>query len=406
MGVKLDRIFDSYMKSGLFKNKFSLQTNYTPENIPHRDKQIEQIASILAPVLKLERVSNLFIYGETGTGKTLSVLYVKNELISRSKKLNIELNIEYVNCKLKTTADTEYRILTELIKRFGGDVPLTGLSSDILYNKFIELLEKKKQLFILILDEIDQTAKKTSGDFLYRLTRLNSELINSQIALIGISNNLTFLDNIDARAKSSLGEEELVFPPYNALQLKDILENRAKEAFKENVIDEGVIEKCAALAAIEHGDARRALDLLRIAGELAEREGKAKVEVSDIDKANDKMERDKILDVIEAAPKQFKLVLLSIMNLTDYNLNKEEKQAIFTGDIYQKYKELCLLFKIDHLTQRRVGDIIADFDMLGIINAITISKGRHGRMREIKLLIPKHLLNNIKNIINQSFGIE
>jgi len=405
MGVKLDRIFDNFIKEGLFKNKFSLQTNYTPENIPHRDKQIEQIASILAPVLKLEKVSNVFIYGKTGTGKTLSMQYVRNELLKKAAKLGINLNIEYINCKLKKVADTEYRILTELIRKFGGDVPSTGLPTDVVYNRFIELLERKKQLFILILDEIDQAVKKISDDFLYNLTRLNSELNKSQIALIGISNDLTFLDLLDPRVRSSLSEEELVFPPYNAAQLKDILENRSREAFKDNVIGEGVIEKCAALAAREHGDARRALDLLRVAGELAEREGNKVVGISDIDKANDKIERDKVLDVIESEPKQFQMVLWAIIKLIEEN-KPGERGGIFTGDVYNQYQEVCKKLKIETLTQRRVGDIIAEFDMLGIINATVISKGRHGRMREITLSIQKPLLEKAKKIINASLEID
>jgi cell division control protein 6 len=98
------------------------------------------------------------------------------------------------------------------------------------------------------------------------------------------------MDHLDPRVKSSLGEEELVFPPYNALQLQDILKERAESAFKEGTLQEGVIAKCAAYAAREHGDARRALDLLRVAGELAERESSKKITLEHIDAANQKIE--------------------------------------------------------------------------------------------------------------------
>jgi len=116
--------------------------------------------------------------------------------------------------------------------------------------------------------------KKMDDTFLYSFTRLNQELNKAQISLIGISNEVTFLENIDPRVRSSLGEEEFIFHPYNAIQLQDILKERCEEAFKENTVANGVIAKCAAYAAREHGDARRALDLLRIAGELSERECK------------------------------------------------------------------------------------------------------------------------------------
>jgi cell division control protein 6 len=399
MVVKLDKIFDSATKNNLFKNKFVLQTNYTPETIPHRDKEIEQIASILAPCLRGDRTSNLFVYGKTGTGKTLSIHYVKEELLKRARSNNSSLKIEYLNCKLRKVTDTEYRILAELIKKLGGSVPATGLPTDQVYNKFIDLIEQRKQLLVLILDEIDQAVKKISDNFLYNLTRLNSELGKAQISLVGISNDLRFLDNLDPRVRSSLSEEELIFSPYNAIQLKDILKERAEQAFHKDSVGEGVIEKCAAYAAREHGDARRALDLLRVAGEIAAREGNSKIKLQHIDVANNKIERDKILDVIESEPRQFQIVLLSILNLT----KKEEK--VFTGDVYTEYQTICNKINIDILTQRRVSSIISEFDMLGLINARNISRGTYGKTREIRSAIPKEIFVQAKTILENALAL-
>ena len=204
------------------------------------------------------------------------------------------------------------------------------------------------------------------------------------------------MDNLDPRVRSSLGEEELVFPPYNALQLQDILKERSNHAFVDGVLDEGVISKCAAYAAREHGDARRALDLLRVAGELAERERGKRIELRHIDEANRKIERDKMLDIIENEPKQFQLVLLSIMQLTE----DKGYDKIYTGNIYNKYQEICERTKNEILTQRRVSDIIAEFDMLGIINADVVSKGRQGRTRVIKLMLPDNLNEKVREILH------
>tara|TARA_Y100000310_G_C20623538_1_gene784623 strand:+ start:208 stop:1407 length:1200 start_codon:yes stop_codon:yes gene_type:complete len=398
--ASLDKIFDSVSDRSLFKNKQILQSNHSPEDVPHREKQIEHIASILAPSLLGEKTSNLFIYGKTGTGKTLSMHHVSNELTKRVKDSNI-LRIEYLNCKLKKIADTEYRILAELIKKLGGSVPATGLPTDQVYLRFLQILEESKEkLLILVLDEIDQAVKKISDNFLYNLTRLNSELNNTQIIVVGISNDLRFLDSLDPRVRSSLSEEELVFPPYNAIQLQEILKKRSKESFKSGVVNEGVIAKCAAFAAREHGDARRALDLLRVAGEIAEREASSKIKIKHIDSANDKIERDKILDIIETEPKQFQLVLYSI-----FQLSKNTKSPIFTGDIYTYYQNLCKKAKVDVLTQRRISDILAEFDMLGLINARVISKGRQGRTREIRLAIPENILERGEEILLESLSL-
>ncbi|MEM2954704.1 MAG: ORC1-type DNA replication protein [Candidatus Nanoarchaeia archaeon] len=401
----INQIFDSFIRQTIFKNKIILQAQYTPENIPHRDKQINQVAAIIAPSLRSERPSNLFIYGLTGTGKTLVVQYVKKQLLKKAKEQNISLNMIYINCKLRKVADTEYRILAEIIKKLGGNVPSTGLPTDQLYQKFLGLIDDKKQILIFVFDEIDQAVKRIGDEFLYNFTRLNNELNNAQISIIGISNDLKFLDTLDPRVRSSLSEEEILFPSYNALQLQDILRERAQEAFKPNTVGEGVIEKCAAFAAREHGDARRALDLLRIAGELVERDGKNKITLDYIDKANEKIEMDKILVAVETQPKQFQLTLLAIIELYKQSVREKKNAPLFTGDVYNLYRELCKKFKTDYLTQRRISDIIAQFDMQGIINAKVISKGRYGRTREIRVDLPSPLIEKINEILTTTLNL-
>ncbi|MCL6500645.1 MAG: AAA family ATPase, partial [Candidatus Pacearchaeota archaeon] len=338
-----------------------------------------------------------------GTGKTLAVNYIKNELIKRATEQKVPVLIPYINCKLKKVADTEYRIIAELLKKLGEKVPITGLPTDQLYHKFTEVIDSKKQILIVIFDEIDQAVKRIGDEFLYNFTRLNSELNKAQISIIGISNDLKFLDTLDPRVRSSLSEEEIVFPPYNALQLQDILRRRAKEAFKQGVVSEGVIEKCSAYAAREHGDARRALDLLRIAGELVEREGKNKITLEYIDKAKEKIESDKMLMAVEQQPKQFQLTLLAIIEL--YKKLKDRNQPIFTGDVYNRYIELCKRTRTECLTQRRISDIIGEFDMLGVINAKVISKGRYGRTREIRVDHPIPLVEKMNELLVSALNL-
>ena len=402
MTDKIDKIFDSFVENNLFRNKTILQSNYTPEDIPHREEQIERIASILAPCLRGEKVSNLFLYGNTGTGKTLTINHIGNKLMLKDKELGSDsLKFMCVNCKLGKTSETEYRILARLINELGGSVPSTGLPTSDVYNRFVDLIDSKKQVVLIALDEIDHAVEKISDEFIYNLTRLNSGLKNAQISLIGISNSLTFMDNIDPRVRSSLGEEEVVFSPYNALQLQDILKKRADVAFKKDVLEEGAIAKCAAYAAREHGDARRALNLLRVAGELAERENSNRILLSHIDAANEKIERDKTLDIIVGEPKQFQIVLFAIVRLDE----QKKEGGMFTGDVYGTYKEICEKLKIEVLTPRRISDILGELDMLGIITAQEISKGRYGRTREIKLAISSNIKDEAKEILKKALEI-
>ncbi|MFA6461529.1 MAG: orc1/cdc6 family replication initiation protein [Candidatus Woesearchaeota archaeon] len=395
--VGIDNFFENFLrKDSLFKDKNVLLSSYTPPEVLFREEQLQEVANILAPALRVEKPSNLFVYGKTGTGKTLSVRHVLNSMNQIALTNNILLKTIYINCKLKKIADTEYRLIAQIIKEFGQDIPATGLPTDEVYNIFYKLLDEKKQVILLALDEIDQLTKKIGDDILYNLTRINSELKNSQICLIGISNNLIFVENLDPRVKSSLSEEELIFPPYNALQIQDILKNRAQKAFKEGVILPGVIEKCSAYAARDHGDARRAIDLLRIAGELAERKGVNTIDITHLDEAEKKVETDTIINAITSQPKQFQSVLYSLLLLSP------QKKIFFTGEIYDVYTELCKKTKLNVLTQRRVSDILAELDMLGVINAKIISKGRYGRTREISLSLEENLIIRIKEMLEKS----
>ncbi len=397
----LTGFFEKYLeKDSLFLDKKVLQGNYTPETLLHRDNEIKKLAEILAPSLKNEKPSNLFIYGNTGTGKTASIKYTATQLLNVSTNRDNSLKILYINCKLKRVADTEYRLIAQLAREFGKVIPPTGLPTDEVYNIFFNVLDEKDQNIVLILDEIDFLVKKAGDEILYNLTRIDNDLKNSRLSIVGISNNTIFIENLDPRVKSSLSEEEVIFPPYNALQLQNILKDRATLAFKKNILSEGVVEKCAAYAAHEHGDARRALELLRVAGEIAERNNYKKVYIKHIDEAEEKIEKDRVFEVVRTQPKQFQAILYSI--LTIYI---KRRDVLYTGEIYELYKKICSRTNLRPLTQRRVSDILGEFDMLGIINAKLISKGRYGRTREISLAVPENLEPKLKKMIEENLNL-
>ncbi len=400
VGKGLETFFEVFLrKNSIFFDKRVLQSSYIPETILHREEQTKQIANILAPALKGDKPSNIFIYGKTGTGKTLTTKHTTQKLIGVAERENIPIRVLYINCKLKRSTDTEYRLIAQLARDLGKAIPPTGLPTEEVYKAFFRALNKQQQNYVLVLDEIDQLVSKTGDNALYNLTRINEDT-ESQISIIGISNDLMFVENLDPRVRSSLSEEEIIFPPYNAFQLQLILKNRAELAFNKDVLELGVIEKCAAYAARDHGDARRALELLRVAGEIADRRDSKKVSLTDIDNAEQKIDKDRIIDTVATQPKQYQLVLYSILTL-----QPNRKNNIFTGEVYEIYKRLCNKTNTSILTQRRISDIISEFDMLGIVNAKVISKGRYGRTREISLEIPENILPKTKKILEENINI-
>ena len=427
-------LFDDLLEGEpIFENKEVLRPSYTPQQLPHREEQINKMATVLVSALRGDTPSNILIYGKTGTGKTASAQFVSEELETTSQKYEVPCEVEYINCEV---TDTQYRVLAQLSNKFieknethiearledlralGEDahdspgaledagyddlaavddeierleadleafdqVPMTGWPTDRVYQTFFDAVDYHERVVVIMLDEIDKLVEKSGDDTLYNLSRMNSDLQNSRVSIMGISNDLKFTDFLDPRVKSSLGEEEIVFPPYDATQLRDILNHRSDVAFKSGVLTDEVIPLCAAFAAQEHGDARRALDLLRTAGELAERDRTETVDEDHVRNAQEKIELDRVIEVVRTLPTQSKLVLYATILL-----EKHDVHTINTGEVFNVYKRLCEEIDADVLTQRRVTDLISELDMLGIVNAVVVSKGRYGRTKEISLSVP------------------
>ncbi|MDN7024843.1 ORC1-type DNA replication protein [Methanoculleus sp. FWC-SCC1] len=380
-------LFKKYLTNKrIFKNREVLRHSYRPHVLPHRKPQIDEIASILAPALNNETPSNILIYGKTGTGKTASVRYVGLELESASGVTGTRCRIVHLNCEV---IDTQYRVLAQIANCLEDHddhpsdttrthIPMTGWPTDQVYMELKNQLEASGGVMVIVLDEIDKLVKKSGDDTLYNLTRINSDLKEAKVSIIGISNDLRFTDFLDPRVLSSLSEEEIVFPPYNAPQLCDILQQRADIAFAEGALDETVIPLCAALAAQEHGDARRALDLLRVSGELSDRENATLVTERHVKLAQEKIETDSMVECVSTLPTQSKAVLYAMLILEQMG-----KRIFTSGEVTMVYREIARILDLDVLTHRRITDLISELNMLGVINTRVVSRGRYGRTKEM-----------------------
>jgi len=378
----IDNYFQDFMKNEkIFKDRDVLRPEFVP--------------------------SNIFIFGKPGTGKTAVVNHVSERLNYQCRNSCIqESKWIFLNCQ---QVNTEYRILARICSELDPNdpIPIAGWPIDVIFDKLIEKLDSFVEgNCFLILDEIDILVKnqKNSHNILYNLARINSKLKKAKVNLIGISNVVNFKSFLDPRVLSSLGEEEIIFPAYNAMELAAILQQRAEIAFSLNALEEDVIPLCAALAAKEHGDARKALDLLRKAGELAERRNLLTVSNKQVYFAHDDIEKDKMQEYCEALPLQSKTILLSIYHMQKYRGDR----TIITGDVYNAYSEIATMIPgLNKLTQRRVSELIRELDLSGMVNARVKSNGRYGRTKFIKLNIPledtsKYLMseNRLNEYIN------
>ncbi|MEC8875482.1 MAG: orc1/cdc6 family replication initiation protein [Candidatus Thermoplasmatota archaeon] len=388
-----NNVFDELMhEERIFKNREALASTYIPPEFPHRDTEINEVANILKPALYGARPSNILIYGQTGTGKTAVAKFICKQIVSKAVAEGKKIHTAYINCK---QTNTPYGILTNIGRTYSRDweerIPNAGWRIDKVYSALKERADEDGGIAIVVMDEVDTLVSKNGDEILYHLTGLNSDLDNSKISLIGISNDTKFTSWLDPRVKSRLGEESLTFAPYNALQIEDILSQRAKMAFHKNVVDPLVLSYCSSKAAQEHGDARKALDLLRISAEIAERDRRDFVKVKYVNKAQNVMEQDLVRNLVSTLPIQHKATLASII----LNRGANDKVQQTTGEVYNTYNLICKRFKMDPLTQRRIGHIISELDMQGLINAKVVSLGRQGRTKFIGMAIEKSQIDCI-----------
>lgn len=369
----------------IIKNRNILHFTYIPDIILHRKSEQEQVTQSLLPILKQSRPSNLLVYGKPGTGKTLVVKKVLSKIQERVEKSKFPIKLVYSNSKEETTL---YGLLVSLGRQLDlneKELPTTGLAISEVFKRLLAKIDEGKLNAIFVIDEIDYLAQlvaKTGKDILYQLTRANERLTQGSLTLVGISNDLTFKEKLDPRVISSLGEEEVVFTNYDVEQIKKILEERIVESFIENSVEEPALNLIAALAGGEHGDARRAIDLLRVAGELAERQQSDKVTAEHVREATQKMEENKEEKSLKSFPLHEKLVLISIMKANGSS----------TGEIYSSYKNLCKTIGKDELTQRRITQMLSEIELSGLISGRLIHQGIHGRTKKYKLTISSEMI--------------
>lgn len=378
-------LFDAVLGPGFDLYKGSreiLRESYVPPRLPHRERQIQQVAEVLAPALHGEVPSNLLIYGKIGTGKTAVVQQVRTEFLRRAGGGGV-LRFVVVNCG---NIDTPYSLLqtigNDLAERETERIP-TGWALDRVQAAMRELLDRRGGTALLVLDEIDRLVARSGDGVLYTLSQINTELSTARLCLIGISNDLKFTNHLDARVRSRLNEEKILFPPYDAPQLQDILRDRAREVFREGVVDAGVIERCAAYAALENGDARRALALLRLAAGIAERERARRISADHVVKAKSRLELDIIVECVRTLPPHCKVLLYSILQTVE-----RRRAGVLTGEVYEAYGHLCGRLGLQPLHARSISNYLSELENLGLIRAGIVSRGRGGRTREIVVEIP------------------
>ena len=379
-------IFEKILgQDSLFIDRKAFDHAFEPSSLPHRDHEVEALVRNLVDALNGHIPSNMLLYGVPGSGKTVVTRFVLGQLLDKGVEMGQPVQTYEINCR---NVDTKYRVVqtiaSQLARRGDTPIPFTGWPTDRVLETLIHRMDRATGVHIIVLDEIDNLVSRAGDDLLYNLTSLNTVLRNARCCIIGISNDLHFTQQLDPRVSSRLSQEDLVFHPYGALEIQDILNERVETGLREDVLEGGVLELCAALAAQEHGDARRALDLLRISVQKAEQRAQARVDPKHVRLAQSQLEYDQVTPVLKSLPLHQKVVLFAII------MNEENGlRNISTGEVYRTYADACMKIGVEPLTPRRISSLLNELDTLGLIMARNVSKGRGGRSKQVNSAIPK-----------------
>lgn len=365
-------------QNSIFKDKRYLDSLFLPSKIIGREKQAEQLIQYINSLKQGLLVPVISVYGRSGTGKSTVVRFV-------CKNLSDILCFSFVNLrKAKTVFGCANLILSEL--GFANLKSAQGMNKaiDSMEGKILEILKKEnKKFFVLALDEYDVIFSDPRGrpsDFVYKLLTLEENLREKGfwLCIITVSNNALADNDLDDRVKSRMGNSEIFFEPYGEDDVFNILRDRAKKAFVKKT-DDSVLHHSAKLSTDDHGDARRALDLLRVAAELSDG---TKVTKADIEKAVDVIQKDRISTIISNAALHQRIVIAAICAGSLLSENAWNS----TSSIYERYKKYVEK-NTEPLSYRRVADLLVEIKNSGLVESRTISKGRGGYGTEYKLKI-------------------
>lgn len=375
------------------EKQFAVLTEIFNANV--RDKEIRDIVGHFAPIYQGGHPIHFSALGKTGTGKTITILYLLQEF----ERLCTDRGIPFQKYHLDLSCPVPcFRALNNLACLMGTSRHYKrGISLDELMVSIERHLGTLTGYIVIFVDEADNVRRDPDTFFKFLVKRLPQH-ISAKLILIFASNRLNWADNLDPRIKSCLKMRELIFDPYNAESLQKILHIRVEKALDAQKVDEGVVAKIAAFCSRNHGDARKAVDLLsrsaRLAGEHA-----ARVTLDVVDQASNEIERDKYLAMVKNCPNQLQAALYSALT------GKVKGRALHTGDAYLGYSDFCRQVDQPALTQRAFTDLVSELDMYGFLRARTVSRGRYGRTKEIYVSLSPAVVEQMKRLILTNFDM-
>ena len=382
-------MLDDEGEASVFVNRDLVEpdTIIDEERIVGRDDQLESVVSFLKPTLQGNRPPNMLLYGPAGTGKSLIIGAVTQQIIELCQSKGERFGVVDINCQPINTLDQGvYELVQTVAQDVGTDVgvPETGVSTKRKYRRLYELINEYYDSVIFILDEIDLLVGRRENDepayskLLYQLSRAsNTNEIEGRVSVAALTNDPKFMEDIDGRAESSFNPRDVYFPDYDANQLREILQNR-RDAFRQDALKDDVIPLVSAFAAQSHGDARKAIDLFRGAGDLADERGDEVVTEDHVRESQEEIDKDRSLKLVEGLTTQKKISLYATAAVAHHSNRTGSSVPSPVG--FKVYQWVTNELDADQMTRETYVKYVKELSTYGLISTSRKSRGRGGGM--------------------------
>ena len=388
----------SDIERSIFAAKEVLSEDYQPTQILERDEEIDEYRHALQDVLFGRTPQNIMLYGRAGLGKTAVTTYMmealRDEVATRPDA--DELFVHELNCNGKTVYAVVRTLVNELLPKPASDFPKRGLSTADAFDELYTQLDRRGGTHLVVFDEIDHLGDVDT--LLYELPRARSigHITNSKVGIIGISNNYTFRQGLSPKVRDTLMEAEISFSPYDASELRTILADRTDRAFVDGVCDDSAVARAAAIAAKDRGNARQAIDLLRVGGEVAKKQGDDRVDDSHIVEAQELVQRGRLRNRIRDQTQHAQLLLETLAYL-----EQREKTPARSKTIKTRYESVADSHAVGPLTTlKSIQNHLSDLHMLGFLHRTGQNHGeRGGRYYEYSLDLDPEIVLDIRREI-------
>ena len=348
--------------SEIIDNSAPLQTQFLPSKFVNREDELAVLQAQLSNITE-NSSRNLHIYGLRGTGKTHLTHSVLEETSSQA-------NTCYILC---SHYDTEYKVLKRIYEEITQEKINTGYHVSDLQRKIEERTSTVDT--VIVLDEIDFLLEKNGDSLLYTLSRHENK---EKLSIITISANHSDLP-VEERTKSSLQTQTINFPQYTAEEIYKILLQRAEDSLKPRSVHQNALTYISS----KTSNAKIGLHLLHTAAENTD----DFIDEELVQNVQDKAYRRYADELLEPFTPHHKRVYQAIEELTE-----EQNTVVQSGEIYNRYQELCKTYKEDSLSQRRISDYLKHLETLNLIKAEYHYGGNKGKTREIQLQNTPHSL--------------